>query len=138
MRGAVAHDLQRLVREIAREAGDKTKARQMPNGLMHLVEKLGEGGGSAISATIRVVVDRLAQQRHFEYARVGELPHLLDDVLGGAVDFWPASIGDNAIRAEFVAAAGDPDVCLRGAVGRGNAAGEIEQLKVIVRRGETG
>jgi len=72
MRRAIAHSLERFVGEIAGEAGDKAKARQVGDGFVNLIEKLGEGGGAAVAVIVGVVVDRLAEESDFQRAGIGE------------------------------------------------------------------
>jgi hypothetical protein len=128
---AVAHSLERLVGEVSGEAGDETQAREVGDGFVDLVEQVGEGGGAAVAVVVVVVVDGLAEEGDFEGTGVGEFADFVDDVLWRAVDFGAAGVWDDAVGAEFVAAAGDADVGLGDVVGGGDGAGEVEELEGV-------
>ncbi len=118
MRGAIAHGHQGFVGEIAGEAGDETETREIGGGFVNFVEQIGEGGGAAVAVLVGVVVDRLAEQRDFACAGGDEFLDFFDDVFRGAMNFRAAGVGDDAVGAEFVAAAGDADVGLGNIVRR--------------------
>src|SRR5262249_44933674 len=66
----VAHDLQRLVGKIAREAGDETQTRKLGDGFVNLVEQLRERGYPPVAVIVGVMIDCLPEERHFPRARV--------------------------------------------------------------------
>ena len=59
------------------------------------------------------MVDRLPEQRDFLRPGIHEFANLVDDILRRPMHFGPARVGDDAIGAEFVAAARDADIRLR-------------------------
>ena len=85
------------------------------------------GRANRTSRTVRpspislVAVDRLADQRNFQAAVVGQSADFVDDFAGRPALLGPAHAGHNAIRAELVAAEHDPHQGLmrRGPHGRG-------------------
>src|SRR6478609_8144569 len=79
-----------------------------------------------------VVVNRLPQERHFLDPGIDQLSHLVNDILRRSVDLGPAGEGDDTVSAVFVAAPRDPDIRLEEVVARGNAAGEVQELKLIL------
>ena len=93
--------------------------------------KLGKGRDAAVAVAEGVMVDRLAEERDFARSGGDEFGDFVDDVLRRAMDFGAASVGDDAIGAEFIAAAGDADVRLGEVIRRGDAAGKIEHFQTV-------
>ena len=135
--GAIADHFQHIIAEVTRVAGDKAQTLDRGDLLVDAVEQVGEGGGvgsregvAVVAALVgppllgldhavdldgrvvleAVVVDGLAQERDLDHARIGEHLDLVDDVPGRAVDLGPTGVGDDAVGAELVAAAGDADI----------------------------
>jgi hypothetical protein len=135
---AIAHGGECVVREIPRKAGDETEAREMLDSFVNLIEQIGEGRRAAASVVEIVVIDGLAEESDLRRPGVGEFADFVDDVLRGAMDFSAAGVGDDAVGAEFIAAAGDTNVSLRAVVAGGDASGEIEHLKLVFGGGESG
>ena len=78
---------------------------------------------------VAVAVDGLAEERDFAAAFGGELARLGDDRRRGAALLGAADAGDDAVRAELVAADHDADVRL---VRRGSHRGVAERVEAFV------
>ena len=127
---AIAHDPQRLVREVTRKTRDESQSRQILHRLVNPIQKLRERGLAPIAVIVVIVIDRLPQQRHFAHAGVGQSFDFVDNIPRRTMNLRPARVGNDAVGAEFIAAAGDADVGLRDIVVGGDAARKIEQFEV--------
>ena len=133
---AIAHGLQCLIREISREAGNESQSRKIRRRFVEQIKKIGESCLPTVAVIVIVMVDRLTEQRDFLRAGVGEHANFIDDILRRAMHLGATRVGDDAIRAEFIAAAGDADIGLRDFVGGGNRAREVEHFEMIFGGGE--
>ena len=94
------------------------------------IEQIGEPQFAA-AGSIAVAVDGLAEERHFEAAAIGQAADLFFDLGRRAVLLRPANAGHDAVRAESVAAEGDPHHCLvRHAAHRGRAV-DVERFETL-------
>ena len=65
------------------------------------------------------MVDGLPEERDFANAAGDEYFHFVDDVARRTMHLGAAGIGDDAIGAEFIAAAGDADICSAAGISPG-------------------
>src|SRR4029077_5535954 len=75
-------------------------------------QQVGEASAAAVWSVVLVAVHRLAKKRDFLASLVGELEYFSRDLLRRPALLGAADAGDDAIRAEFVAADHDADVGL--------------------------
>ncbi len=135
------HDVEDVIAKIGGKAGDETEAREGGNFFVQSLQQFGEGGaffrGAGRSGDVwgfgfvDVVVDGLSEEGDFEAAGVDEFFGFFEDGVGGAGDFSATGVGDDAVGAEFIAAANDADVGLKFLFVGGEAAGEVEEFEAV-------
>ena len=106
-RGKIADGLHELDGDVDRVGGheaDPLHAGDCVESVEKIVEKAVPFG-----LVFAVAIDVLAEQGDLFIALIDELFALFDDAFWGAGDFLAAGIGDDAIGAEFIAAADDRD-----------------------------
>ena len=104
------------------KAGHEPQPGKIGNGLVNLVEQLGEGRCAAVTMPECVVIDSLPEQRHLARAASGQLADFLNNIPRRAMHFRPARVRHDAICAELVAPARDAHVSLRRPVAGRDAA----------------
>ena len=100
---------------------------------MNVFEQIGQPEEPTILSVL-VTVDRLAEQRHFFDALIGENLHLMQDVSRRTALLGTARHRDDAVRAELVAADDDPHEGLMRRRSHRRFAQRVVALKAVADR----